>query len=133
MHSQEHNASATKAPRGRRLVLAAISSVVLICAGAGGAYMFLVEGGSEAPVEKAEAPRIPVPMPVATWEAGSELRPADYSIAMVYQEEAILVARGIVVRARPGSVVPGLGRILEIRDEGPGGSVVATDATLQTF
>lgn len=133
MPSQENTVSATKAPRRRTLVLAAISAVALICAGAGGAYVFLPEGRSEAPVEKAEAPRIPVPMPVATWEAGSELRPADYSIAMVYQEEAILVARDIVVRARPGSLVPGLGRILEIRNVGPGGSVVATEATLQTF
>ncbi|MEE2952892.1 MAG: hypothetical protein VYD57_16810 [Pseudomonadota bacterium] len=74
-----------------------------------------------------------VPLPVATWETSSKLRPADYAIAMVFGDEAILIARDVAIRAKPGMVVPGLGTITAIREDGPGGIVEASEATLKTF
>ena len=79
-----------------------------------------------------DAPDI-TPLPVATWEASSTLRPADYAIAMVYGDEAILIARDVAIRAKPGMIVPGLGTITAIREDGPGGIVEASEATLKTF
>ena len=73
------------------------------------------------------------PLPVANWEAHSTLRPADYAIAMVFGDEAILIARDVAIRARPGMIVPGLGTITAIREDGPGGIVEASEATLKTF
>lgn len=79
-----------------------------------------------------DAPDI-APLPVATWEASSTLRPADYAIAMVFGDEAILIARDVAIRAKPGMIVPGLGTITAIREDGPGGIVEASEATLKTF
>ncbi|MBP0616658.1 hypothetical protein [Jiella mangrovi] len=81
------------------------------------------DGDGEA--EKVAA--IPVPELVRPWT----LKPQDFTIVMVYGDEAHLASPGELWRVEVGSVVPGLGRILAIEASKDGGIVKAEKATLK--
>ena len=70
------------------------------------------------------------PIPVPRLVRDHALRPQDYQIIMVFQNEAHLASKGELWRVQVGSEVPGLGKILAIEPGKNGGTVRAENATL---
>ncbi|WP_185983568.1 hypothetical protein [Aureimonas mangrovi] len=69
------------------------------------------------------------PLPVPQIRRGSDPKPADYEIVMVFGDEALLATAHELMRVKVGTVVPGLGRVLAI--DSVDGSVSAEAARLR--
>ncbi|HEY9058304.1 MAG TPA: hypothetical protein VIN77_14230 [Aurantimonas sp.] len=85
----------------------------------------MITGSTEKPDATVEG-AIPVPKLVRS----AALTPRDFQIVMVFGAEAHLASPGELWRVRVGSLVPGLGEILEIEPGENGGTVRAENATL---
>jgi len=85
--------------------------------------------GSTAKASSEEAAPVEA-IPVAKLVRPRELKPQDFSIVMVFGDEAHLASPGELWRVQVGSTVPGLGEILEIEPGENGGTVKAEKATL---
>jgi len=83
--------------------------------------------------EKASPPSDVAAIPIARVVRSMPLRPQDFSIVMVFQDEAHLASPGELWRVKVGSVVPGLGKILAIKPGENGGTVKAERATLKAM
>ncbi|MCE7026462.1 hypothetical protein [Jiella avicenniae] len=77
--------------------------------------------------EASDVAALPVPVQVRPWA----LKPQDFSIVMVFGDEAHLASPGELWHVQVGSTVPGLGRILAIEASRDGGTVKAENATLK--
>ncbi|WP_102958773.1 hypothetical protein [Mangrovicella endophytica] len=69
-----------------------------------------------------------LPVPVVT--RAQEPKPSDFQIVMVFDGEALLATGEELFRVKVGSVLPGLGTVLEIHQKGDGGTIVTSNATL---
>lgn len=76
------------------------------------------------------APAGDAALPVQAIVRRKELTPSDYQIVMVFDDEAILATDDELMRAKVGSVLPGLGTITAIVPNATGGTVSAEKATL---
>ncbi|MCB8838120.1 hypothetical protein [Aurantimonas sp. VKM B-3413] len=72
-------------------------------------------------------------IPAPTIVRSVPLKPQDYAIVMVFQNEAHLASPGELWRVKVGSVLPGLGKILAIEPNEEGGIVKAEHATLKAM
>ncbi|MDY8109370.1 hypothetical protein U0C82_09480 [Fulvimarina sp. 2208YS6-2-32] len=70
------------------------------------------------------------PMPAPRIVRGRELAPADYSIVMVFGDEAHLASPGELWRVKEGMILPGLGRILSVEEDANGGTIKTEHAVL---
>ncbi|MBO0661229.1 hypothetical protein [Jiella flava] len=77
-------------------------------------------------IESPPVAALPVPKIVRPWT----LKPKDFSIVMVFGDEAHLASPGELWRVEVGTEVPGLGKILAIEPNDHGGIVKAEKATL---
>ncbi|KAB0679882.1 hypothetical protein [Aureimonas leprariae] len=76
------------------------------------------------------APAADVALPVPAIVRHKEPSPSDYQIVMVYGDEAILATDDELLRAKVGTVLPGLGAITAIVPNATGGTVSAEKAVL---
>ncbi|MBE7186261.1 MAG: hypothetical protein INR68_17845 [Methylobacterium mesophilicum] len=76
------------------------------------------------------APSTDVALPVPKISHRKELTPSDYQIVMIYGDEAILATDDDLMRAKVGTVLPGLGAITAIVQSENGGTISAEKATL---
>lgn len=71
-------------------------------------------------------------LPVAEIARAQPLKPNDYQIVMVFEDEAVLATNDELMRVKVGSVLPGLGMVKEIVPSPAGGGMVSTEhATLK--
>lgn len=70
-------------------------------------------------------------MPAQTIVRDYEPSPSDYQIVMLFEDEALLTLRQELMRVKPGSTLPGLGKVLAIEPRADGGLVKTEVATLQ--
>ncbi|MFD2236334.1 hypothetical protein [Aureimonas populi] len=91
----------------------------------GGSSIDLIETGTVANAAEADGTSGALPVPRVVRDR--ELSPADYEIVMIFGGEALLATARELMRAKVGSVLPGLGAILSVSEEG----VAAQNATLK--
>ncbi|WP_147307944.1 hypothetical protein [Fulvimarina endophytica] len=70
------------------------------------------------------------PMPAPVVVRSRELTPQDFSIVMVFGDEAHLASPGELWRVKAGMIVPGLGKVLAVEENEGGGTIKTEKAVL---
>lgn len=111
----------------RRLVPILGASLTILASAAGFLFWWATATPAEIRPEGADYPGV---IPVALVVPPTPVSPADYAVVSLFEDEAILAARDMLLRVKVGSTAPGLGTILAIEPQGAGGTIVTDKARL---